>query len=349
EVLAYGGPCTIANAIQYPSSTNNLVLEIGGANNLTFTGPFTLNGNDAYYPPAYVNRTVQVTNTALTTFSGVISDQTNGASAGYALTITGNGTNFVGPLILTAINTYSGPTTNAGAVLLVNGSVGPGEVVVSTNGTLGGTGIITGPVIVQSNATLTAGTQLTPGVQSIGTLTISNSLTFLPGSISSIQVTSSTHDLINVSNAVTYAGTLIANNISGTLSLGDSFQIFNVQGTKSGTFSTITGTPGPGLAWSFNSTSGVLSVIAGNAPFTISPGVTNITLSGSNVILSGTNAQSGAIYYLLTSTNLLVPVKDWLPVSTNIASGANAFTFTATNAITAHDAQQFYIFSNTNN
>src|SRR5208283_5681577 len=87
EVFASGGPITITNSIQYPSATNNLTLIIGGANNLTFSGPFSLNGNDGSY--TYTIRTIQVTNTAVTTFSGVISDLTNGVSAGFGLTMNG--------------------------------------------------------------------------------------------------------------------------------------------------------------------------------------------------------------------------------------------------------------------
>jgi len=350
-ILASANNIMVANPIEYPSGTNNFELEVGGNNNITFSGPFTLNGNDGKTSASFPSRMLQVTNIGLTTFSGVISDGGLGGND-YGLTVSGNGTNFVGPLILSAIETYSGPTTNAGAVLLVNGQVGPGEVVVTNSGTLGGIGTITGPVLVNSNSTLTAGTQLTAGAQGIGNLTISNSLTFLNGArdLAEVSATANTNDVVNVSGAITYAGTLIASNISGTLSAGNSFQIFNVKGAITGNFSTITGTPGTGLGWSFDPTTGILSVIPTGPPlFTVPPKIQTITLSGNNVVLSGTNAQSGAIYYLLTSTNLLLPLKQWTPISTNIASGANAFTFTATNAITAHDAQQFYIFSSTNN
>ena len=61
---------TIGNTIEYPSGTNNLTLEVGGTNSLTFSGPFGLNGADGLITNTITNRIVDVTNTALTTFSG---------------------------------------------------------------------------------------------------------------------------------------------------------------------------------------------------------------------------------------------------------------------------------------
>jgi hypothetical protein len=337
---------TVANPLEYPSGTNNYELEVGGANNITFSGAFTLNGNDGLTSATFPNRMLQVTNTGITTFSGVISDGGLGGND-YGLTVTGNGTNFVGPLILTTTETYSGPTTNAGDVLLINGQVGPGEVFVTNSGTLGGIGTITGPVVVSTNSILTAGTATTPSVMAIGTLTINNNLTFNGGARALVKVNGANSDEFTVSGALTYNGTLIATNTGSALSTSATFQIFPAGG--SGNFTTISGTPGPNEAWTFTPATGILGVISTLAPtFTIPPAVTNITfLSGTNVTLSGTNGQSGDTYYLLTSTNLATPLSQWKPVSTNIAAG-NGFSFTATNVASLKDAHRFFIFANTN-
>jgi hypothetical protein len=337
----------VANPLVYPSGTNNYELEVGGTNNITFSGAFTLNGNDGNISATFPNRMLQVTNIGITTFSGVISDGGLGGND-YGLTVNGNGTstNFVGPLILTATETYSGPTTNAGAVVLINGQVGPGEVFVTNSGTLGGNGTITGPVVLSTNCILTAGTATTPSVMAIGTLTISSSLTFNGGARALVKVNGANSDKFSVSGAITYNGTLIATNTGSALSAGASFPIFPAGG--SGNF-TISGTPGPGQTWSFDPASGLLTVVGSpELPFTIPPGITNMTfLSGTNLTLSGTNGQSGGIYYLLTSTNLATPLKQWTPISTNIASG-NGFSFTTTNAVSLKDAHRFFIFANTN-
>jgi hypothetical protein len=184
---------------------------------------------------------------------------------------------------------------------------------------------------------------------SIGTLHIQNSLTFMGGGKALIKVNSAnnpTSDSIAVSGALTYNGTLIATNTGPALSTSASFPIFPPGG--SGNFTTISGTPGPNEAWTFNPATGILGVVATLTPFTVPPGVTNITLlSGTNVVLTGTNGQSGDTYYLLTSTNLLTPISQWKPVSTNVATG-NSFSFTATNAASPKDSQRFFRFANTN-
>lgn len=345
-VLASVNNISVANPIEYPSGTNNFELEVGGNNNLTFSGPFTLNGNDGLFTNTFPSRMLQVTNLGITTFSGVISDGGGGGND-YGLTVSGNGTNFVGPLIFSATETYSGPTTNAGAVLLVNGQVGSGEVFVTNSGTLGGIGTITGPVIVCTNSALTAGTAVSSGVLGIGTLNINNSLTFQGGGKALIEVNNLQNDTVTVSGAITYNGTLNATNAGSAIAAGTQFHIF-AAGSESGNFTSITGTPGPNQAWTFNPATGILSVSNTLTTFTVSPGITNIVLlSGTNVTISGTNGQSGDTYYLLTSTNLLTPMNQWKPVSTNVATG-NFFSFTATNAVNRNDSQQFFRFANTN-
>ena len=46
-IFASGGPRTIANLIQYPTGSNNLTLVIGGTNNLTLSGAFSLKATTA--------------------------------------------------------------------------------------------------------------------------------------------------------------------------------------------------------------------------------------------------------------------------------------------------------------
>ncbi|MGA3163114.1 MAG: immunoglobulin domain-containing protein, partial [Verrucomicrobiota bacterium] len=170
QVFAYGGARTIGNLIRYPSGTNNLTLIIGGTNDLTFSGACNLAGLDGLGTNNI--RTLQVTNIGVTTFSGVISDTTNGNSSGCGLSITGTSTNISGPLVLSNTETYTGPTTITNhTTLRVNGSLNAASAVtVNSNATLAGTGTINGPV------TVNAGGTLSPGA-SIGTITLSGGLT----------------------------------------------------------------------------------------------------------------------------------------------------------------------------
>lgn len=220
-VLAFGGPRTIANPLQYSSGTNNLTLIIGGTNNLTFTGPFTLNGNDG--ATTYVNRTLQVNNTALTTFAGQIS------GAGCGLIKTGSGT-----LALTGNNTYDGPTTNSAGTLIVNGTLA-GPVTVASGATLAGTGTINGPT------TVLAGGAIAPGT-SIGTLTINNNLALAGNLTVEVNRAGLASDKIVVSGTLanTGTGTITVTNLGAPLAVGDTFALFN-KAVTGGSALTITG------------------------------------------------------------------------------------------------------------
>jgi autotransporter-associated beta strand protein len=162
-----------------------------------------------------------------------------------------------GTLLLTSQNTYAGITTVSGGTLWINGWVGTDGINV-TSGTLGGTGLISGPVTVQ------AGSAFAPG-NSLGTLTISNSLTLQPGCKTFVEVNASTlgHDTVNGLSDVYYGGTLAVSNLAGTPALGQSFAIFNAAG-GSGNFSALAPQLNGGLRWRFDPASGVLSVVSTN-------------------------------------------------------------------------------------
>ena len=95
--------------------------------------------------------------------------------------------------------------------------------------------------------------------------------------------------------------------------------------------------------------------IVTNPPAVLIPtnvaGITGFNLVNSNVVIRGTNGQSGYTYYLLESTNVAKPLSQWTVVATNVVNtnGANgAFTFTGTNVASPGAANLFYILSNTN-
>jgi hypothetical protein len=79
--------------------------------------------------------------------------------------------------------------------------------------------------------------------------------------------------------------------------------------------------------------------------------IASFKLVGGNVVINGTNGQSGGTYYLLDSTNVAKPLGQWTVVATNVVNtnGANgAFTFTGTNVASPGATNLFYILSNTN-
>ena len=240
-------------------------------------------------------------------FSGGIS-----GTGGYrrnASSATGGGTT-----VFDGINTYTGPTDVNRGLLLVNGTLGVSTVTVGVNGTLGGNGTINGPLTIQSGGTLSPGT-------SIGRLTISNSLTFLAGSTNYVEVnkTADTNDVVRGLTSVAYAGTLVVNNLSGTLAVNDTFPIFSA--TSSGGNFALQGAPGAGLAWSFNPATGVLSVISTDTPVFNPPVVT-----GGNLVVMGTGFPPNGTYSWLTSTNVAAPISAWTTNNTGTFDGSGTLS-----------------------
>ncbi len=73
------------------------------------------------------------------------------------------------------------------------------------------------------------------------------------------------------------------------------------------------------------------------------PGIASFSLSGTNLVINGSNGLSELTYYVLTSTNLALPLHLWTPVATNFLNASGNFTITVTNAVNLNVPQCFYI------
>jgi autotransporter-associated beta strand protein len=298
EVFASGGDRTIANAIQFASTTNDLQLLVGAPNSLTFTGPASLNGNDNFSPAVYTNRTISVSNS--TTFAGVISD------GGKGIGLIKNG---FGALYLNGPNTYTGLTRNSTST--TNGL-----------GLLAGSGTIAGPVFVQTNTSIGGGSATVVGSLTINGYLTNNGNVFIRvnKSLSPAQ----SNDLISVGGALVNAGTgtVIVTNIGvPALAPGDSFQIFS-QPVNNGAALAVNG---GGVVWSnrlaLDGSIQALSVIVTVA--TNSPYLTNM-VAGNTLSFSWALDHKG--WTLQVQTNALAT-----GLSTNWANIPGTDQVTSTN------------------
>ena len=180
---------------------------------------------------------------------------------------------------------YYGPTTVSNGTLLVNGLL-PNSAVTVFGGTLGGNGTIGQPVVISAGATIAPGA-------SIGTLTINDALTLASGSTTLVEVSAAagTHDAVLGLTSVSYAGTLVVSNLAGTLAAGQTFALFSAAAATGNFDAIVPAAPGANLAWQFNPTNGVLSVLSTLPP---SPPL-SFTYSGGNLQLSWPAAQTGWI------------------------------------------------------
>jgi fibronectin-binding autotransporter adhesin len=290
---------------------------------------------------------------ATATYGGVI-----GGGNSLNLIKTGAGTQ-----TLTGNNTYTGGTTVNAGTLALGGSGSISNTVtitVAAGATLDASGrpdqtltlnsgqTLQGGGTINVNLTVGTGATVLPGnATNLGTLTVASAAQLQGTTLIKLNATSGTSDQINASSFI-YGGTLTVTNLSGTLTAGQSFQPF-LGDAYSGTFS-VTNLPplSAGLVWSNNlAGNGQLTVVSTIAPLSYLA-IASVSMSGTNLMITGTNAGAGT-FYMLTSTNLALPVSQWQPVATNLTGGSGNFAMTATNAVTPNTAQQFYILGTTNN
>jgi autotransporter-associated beta strand protein len=360
-----------------PSS--NLTVLAGGTLQLfndtsvphNFTKQFIFNGNGT-------NNTVSNDNGSHTfngtmTLNGICIIGGNGTSITNNCVISGSGSltkSGTSSLVLTTNETYTGDTVVSGGSLILPGNIslnnstnvtvlGNGILdvtgrtnstfTVNANRTLSGTGTIAGSLSNAPGSSLLLGTS-----NAVGTLTV-NSNAYLNGATYvKLNASVTNNDLLNVSGNLVLKGTLNVTNIAGNLAGGQSYKLFNAATYTTNYTAIVPSTPGPNMIWDATmlASNGTLAIIStGPGTFSSKPTVLSFGLIGANVVLSGTNGQAGDAYYLLTSTNVALPLAQWTVTATNVLGsvGANgSFTFTGTNVIVPADQQQFYILSSTN-
>jgi hypothetical protein len=195
---------------------------------------------------------------------------------------------------------------------------------VVSNGSLGGSGTIAGPVLV------TSGGALTPG-NSIGTLTVNNTVTLQGTCTMELDRNAFPNADLLIANSIVAGGTLNVVNIGDALQTDDTFDLFD--GPISGSFAA-TNLPAlsGGLAWDTGQlgVNGTIKVVG-----TPLPPPTNITysVSGNQLVLTWPNGQG---WKLQAQTNAVA-----IGLSTNWVEVMGA-TSPLTNVINPANGSVFY-------
>jgi hypothetical protein len=146
---------------------------------------------------------------------------------------------------------------------------------------------------------------------------------------------SPSNDLVVISGALTFSGTLTVTNEGPALVDGDSFKLFSHAGTGSFTTLDLPALSG-GLNWiNHLGVDGTIAVSGSVAP----PTINSVSQTGNNLILISTSAPNSS-QRVLSSTNVALPIVNWTPVTTN-AVGANGL-FTNTIGINPVEPKRFY-------
>ena len=271
--------------------SGNFTLVVGGASYViqSDSGILTLSANLPYATPTSSGRILTFTGAGSIAMSGAIQDGSSNGSSNVWVNVLKTGT---GLLSLPAANTYSGTTVISNGVVFLTGSMNSLGGVTGAGGLLMGNGTISGPVTVVAGGSIEAGTTNT-----LGTLTLGSTLTLGGNTVAKINAATSGSDLFSGQSSVTYGGTLTVTNLGGTPALGNSFTLFS-PGASASNFSSILGSPGSGLAYSF--TNGILTVVKGPAS---NPTNLLFSVSGNTLTLSWPADHTG--WYLQMQTNNL--------------------------------------------
>jgi autotransporter-associated beta strand protein len=354
-----GGDLTLDPSLSFQTAgTNGALVSEAGNNTIGGTislitggstrirvdsGTLTLNGAINILTNA-TSRTLTLDGAANGTVNAAIAD---GSPSTNILSLTKSG---AGTWTLAGTNTYTDVTlVSAGMLkLAATGSVGNSSTINVQSGAifdvssvsgwtldasggkaLKGSGTVAGDAVI--NGKINPGDALIN--QPIGTLTFLHHLTLAGSTTMELNRTNTPANADKISaNTLTLGGVLTVTNIGDALQTGDTFTLFH--GTLNGSF-TATNLPS-NVTWdtSLLGSQGIIKVLSASVQ---QPYMTKISISGGNVIISGTNAAPGQTYNVLTSTNLASG--QWIPISTNTFSSS---VFSITNPVNGNAPQSFY-------
>ena len=140
--------------------------------------------------------------------------------------------------------------------------------------------------------------------------------------------------------------------VDGNLGLGGTLNVTNVAGFGPGTYTLMTyggtlsgtltlGAKPAGYNYTINTgtTGQVRLVVVDPSAVVEPPEFDSVQLVGTNLVVGGSGPTNGT-YYVLSTTNLAMPLSQWTAVATNMCDAAGQFSFT--NSMDSDKLQNFY-------
>jgi fibronectin-binding autotransporter adhesin len=222
-----------------------------------------------------------------------------------------------------------------GTVTLLNGGTltASGNINVSGNGSSIAPGILGGNGVVNGNLWV-SGATLVPndGAGGIGTLTINGNLHWNNGGSANFTIGTNC-DQIVVSGNLQITGILNISTAPGVAA--GSYTLFAYGGSL--TLDTVNITGPAGFSYSINTnTPGEVNLVLTSNP----PSFTGAKINGGNLLINGASGFPYTNFYIISSTNLTLPLSQWPIVATNQFDGAGNFTFS--NVVVTNASQQYY-------
>ncbi|MFO1512998.1 MAG: autotransporter-associated beta strand repeat-containing protein [Verrucomicrobiota bacterium] len=303
---------------------------ISGGVSSTVSGLVTLAGGNAFVEnsspvyPLQINGAVSGSGNFNLAGTGLV--QMNGLNSFSGATLVNSGVLKLGP---------SAALTSTPLIAIANGAVLDvsslgGGFVLNPAQTLSGSGTIVGSVI--ANGTVSPGA-------SVGRLTISGNTTLAGTTLVQLNKSGAalTNDELSVTGTLTCGGTVEVARGGDPLALNDSFRLFSA-GVLTGSFTSFSlPALNSGLTWNVSTlnSDGWLRVVSNTPPM-----IGSVGLNGHGIVISGSGGAPGAIYFVMTATDVTVPLPEWSSVATNIFDPSGNFAFT--NTITPGNQQQFF-------
>jgi fibronectin-binding autotransporter adhesin len=263
-------------------------------------------------------------------YSGVIRDSISIVKAGTATQV------------LSGASDFTGTTTINGGTLLINNSTGSGTgtgTVTVNSGTLGGNGIITGPIEVATSATLSPGaTAATTGTLASGPLTLAGTLR--------CEILTDQADRISVTGNLILTGATLQVTPLGNTTAGQR-TIASYTGTRTGTFNASL-PPGYSLTYDDPAKQILLTVPgSGTSPYDTWATASGLTLANNDPALDPDADGVSNLLEFYLGGNPLTNDSTILPRVISITPTTITFGFTRLDAAEADFSAQTFQFTTT--